>query len=767
MKKKKLFSTVLAILILLSLPTRALAVQWEGFTDVQDHWAAETLKKAFADGLVTGMNDTELSPDSPITAAQMITILTRVLGATEKADVSGLNLPADAWYAEAAAKALHLGLISTQTGNLDAPMIRQDALAMMSGAFGLVSPAPEGAYLVDSYSDAALVRAANRAPLEGLLSRKLVEGFAGSLNANGNITRAEFVTVLYRTVQNYMSPNETLPSEGGVMVKGSLSLSNITLKNTLWLDCSAQSASFFNVTAPSSEVIIRAHKLSSLFVQGSSDIGQLTIDSGSYDLSFAPAGDAKIGALTLGGHGSAKLSGKNIQDVHVTGTGSTASLDGTYEHLFLTGSGNTVTLSPGTTIRTIFVSGEGNTLLQAAGSESAALPMRIALSGSRNSIAFTAKGEGQTSFSVQGSGHKLTAELLAIDTLNVSSAGAALELTARGEINRVEVSGSENNLKLQAALAIGDNPSTDFGGKLNDVSLISDTAISAPSSGEAGSLSLQAPAIKSLPITGAYVSLRVKDGSKAEAISLGGTGNALTTEQGAEFNSLQLAGTGNVLVADGSVGSIEITGPKARISGAGRAKSITINAYGTDVTLAADSLVDNKGNISPEEVLKLVTTGYKGNFTLEWAQENDYEDYVKEAWINARGHSSKTDYLIWISLSMQRVNIFKGSAGGWELFRESIVGSGAPRSPTPVGVWTTTYKQAAGWTTSSYTCKPVVGFRQGTGYAFHSRLYYPNSSKLKDPGIGYPISAGCIRMYDEDIQYIFDNIPNGTTVVVY
>ena len=140
---------------------------------------------------------------------------------------------------------------------------------------------------------------------------------------------------------------------------------------------------------------------------------------------------------------------------------------------------------------------------------------------------------------------------------------------------------------------------------------------------------------------------------------------------------------------------------------------------------------------------------------------------MKEAWVNARGHSSNTEYLIWINLSMQRVNIFKGSAGDWELIRESIVGSGAPKTPTPVGVWTTTYKLAAGWTTSSYTCKPVVGFRQGTGYAFHSRLYYPNSSKLKDPGIGYPISAGCIRMYDEDVQFIFNHIPNDTTVVVY
>jgi lipoprotein-anchoring transpeptidase ErfK/SrfK len=95
------------------------------------------------------------------------------------------------------------------------------------------------------------------------------------------------------------------------------------------------------------------------------------------------------------------------------------------------------------------------------------------------------------------------------------------------------------------------------------------------------------------------------------------------------------------------------------------------------------------------------------------------------------------------------------------------VASGAPSSRTPVGVYYTTYKLAGGWTTSTYTCRPVVGFKQGSGYAFHSRLYYPNSSRLTDASIGYPKSHGCIRMYDEDINYIYDYIPLNTTVVVH
>jgi len=166
-------------------------------------------------------------------------------------------------------------------------------------------------------------------------------------------------------------------------------------------------------------------------------------------------------------------------------------------------------------------------------------------------------------------------------------------------------------------------------------------------------------------------------------------------------------------------------------------------------------------------VLDQVTTGYSGDFTLEWALENDFDDYDKEVWIYAKGYTSTTDYLLWISIAYQRVNVFQKIGGNWELIRTCIVGTGAPRSPTGTGVTTVTYRQYYGWTTRDYTVKPVVRFRRGSGYAFHSRIFYPNTSTIRDDSIGFPVSRGCIRMYDEDIWYLYDYIPDGTTVVIY
>ena len=181
--------------------------------------------------------------------------------------------------------------------------------------------------------------------------------------------------------------------------------------------------------------------------------------------------------------------------------------------------------------------------------------------------------------------------------------------------------------------------------------------------------------------------------------------------------------------------------------------------------------IDNRGEeyyrkLEEERVLALVGTGYDGDYTVEWAQQHDYSAEDKTIWVNAKGFESETEYLIWVSVKYQRCNIFRGSRGAWTLVRSGIVGTGAAWSPTPEGVWKTTYLNELGWYAETYTVRPVVGFKGG-GYAFHSRLYKPGTNILTEPNLGYPMSHGCVRMFDEDVWWIFNNVPVGTTVVVY
>lgn len=165
-----------------------------------------------------------------------------------------------------------------------------------------------------------------------------------------------------------------------------------------------------------------------------------------------------------------------------------------------------------------------------------------------------------------------------------------------------------------------------------------------------------------------------------------------------------------------------------------------------------------------DEALKTVSPVYRGNYKSSY--NIDYSADIKKGFVNAKNYSSKTNYLVWVNLATQKVNVFTGSQGDWNFIQTFRCASGAKSTPTPTGVTYVTYKQTA-WVTSSYKCRPIVRFYPGTGYAFHSMLYYPNSNKLKDGSMGYPVSHGCIRMEDVGIYWIYNNIPVNTTVVIY
>lgn len=72
MKKKQILSLILTLILVHVLCLPAFASSWSELTDVSEHWAAQTLEKGFADGLIQGFDDSTLRPDEPITGAQMI-----------------------------------------------------------------------------------------------------------------------------------------------------------------------------------------------------------------------------------------------------------------------------------------------------------------------------------------------------------------------------------------------------------------------------------------------------------------------------------------------------------------------------------------------------------------------------------------------------------------------------------------------------------------------------------------------------------------------
>lgn len=575
---KKTLAIILSLALVLGLSSGAYAADWADITDVSGHWAEQTMKKGFEDGLIQGDDKGHVSPDSAITAAEMTAILTRLLNADKKQSLEGFSVPVGAWYYEAAEKAAYLGLIDRSTGSLENAMTRQNAFSMLARAFSL-TPAQADLSVLSAYSDSGKISAANKPALAAMVAAGLVEGSGGALNVNGHISRAEFLTVLYRIASNYIAQDGLSGTlTGGCVVNGGETAGSVDLKSGVWYGC--QTASVNIDGGHMSSLTLRCDSMPTLSFTSAASVDTLTVDCVDGDIYAAPAN------LTVG-------------------------------------------------------------------------------------------------------------------TLRLVSIGEAY-----------------------------------IGAWANDIELLADW--------------------KNVVVTGSHNSMVVS-----------GDNNRITIPSGSHIGTVTVLGKGNSITFAGTANAVSVSGMGTVLDGTGSVSTLTLNVKGTTVSVPASATVENYPAVDYETAAATVTTGYKGDYTLAWAKEHDYTDEVKTAWINGKGYSSETDYLIWVSIAMQRVNIFQGKQGGFELIKSSIVGTGAPGRGTPVGTYTTTYKQSYGWTTSSYTVKPVVGFKLGTGYAFHSRLYYPNSSTIKDASIGYPISHGCVRMYDEDVNYIFDNIPVGTTVVVY
>lgn len=129
--------------------------------------------------------------------------------------------------------------------------------------------------------------------------------------------------------------------------------------------------------------------------------------------------------------------------------------------------------------------------------------------------------------------------------------------------------------------------------------------------------------------------------------------------------------------------------------------------------------------------------------------KGDWSKAAKEEYVNKRGWSSRTNYLVWVSQYTCRVNIFKGSRGNWQLVRsfKCIIGKYSTRTPRG------TFRVRSSKKNSSYG-GPIVYFTQG-GNSFHSLL---------GATPGKPYSNGCIRCPSADLKYLYKYCKVNTAV---
>ena len=201
---RKTIPLLLGVAMTLGLATTASAA-FADFTDVKGHWAEKTLSQAYQDKILMGYDTKTMAPNNSVTTAQAVTILCRVLHVTGLGDTSALEIPQGAWYAQDVAKAVYAGLLDeSAAGSLDKPIPRGEAFLLFGRAFQVVGAQPDLSVL-EQFPDAAFLTGETARTTAALVESGIVSGSQGKLELDRSLTRAEFATILYRMLDQYIT----------------------------------------------------------------------------------------------------------------------------------------------------------------------------------------------------------------------------------------------------------------------------------------------------------------------------------------------------------------------------------------------------------------------------------------------------------------------------------------------------------------------------------------------------------------------------------
>ncbi|MBC5998287.1 murein L,D-transpeptidase [Romboutsia ilealis] len=145
----------------------------------------------------------------------------------------------------------------------------------------------------------------------------------------------------------------------------------------------------------------------------------------------------------------------------------------------------------------------------------------------------------------------------------------------------------------------------------------------------------------------------------------------------------------------------------------------------------------------------------------------DYSKFDTDmtAFVNDNNIKSPSDYLIVTSIKERITYIFEKEGEMWVLIYRWSCTVGKPSTPTIKGVFAVGVKYPAitseGSKVSAKYATNIVG-----EYFYHSILYDLTGTYIYDGRLGVAISHGCIRLDTNNARWIFNSVPEGTTIVI-
>ncbi|MGI5874646.1 MAG: alpha/beta fold hydrolase [Bacillota bacterium] len=213
MKQRKILSAVMAAVMVLCFSAAALAA--ESFSDVDGHWAKDSIGTMAEKGIVNGYADGTFRPNGIVTRAEFAKMLYAAVGA--ESGTSSLENPFSdvkaAWYYDAVVALYHDGVIkgtSETEFSPNAPLNREQMVTLLDRAvktYHCFALSADTSKKLDDFSDRDQISAFAEDSCASIYQAGLIKGIDGAFVPQGSATRAQVVTVLDRA----MSAEKVLP----------------------------------------------------------------------------------------------------------------------------------------------------------------------------------------------------------------------------------------------------------------------------------------------------------------------------------------------------------------------------------------------------------------------------------------------------------------------------------------------------------------------------------------------------------------------------
>ncbi|MFM9276620.1 immunoglobulin-like domain-containing protein [Paenibacillus jiagnxiensis] len=182
-------------------PEGMMAAAW---TDAQGHWAADALQSLAERGWMQGYEDGTVRPDRPVTRAEFVSMLIKVLGTTEAGTSPAFSDLEGHWAASAIQSAYAQGWIrgvSSGAFGPDDSLTREQAMVILANAAGTGAASADKS-LADSFTDGNQVSGWAVSALQQAVAAGWVHGYPdGTLKPAATISRGETAKLLIRALE--------------------------------------------------------------------------------------------------------------------------------------------------------------------------------------------------------------------------------------------------------------------------------------------------------------------------------------------------------------------------------------------------------------------------------------------------------------------------------------------------------------------------------------------------------------------------------------